>query len=178
MHPLAPPLPSVFRPNRRHQRNQNGEKTLKPVSFGLSGQNPKIFEAKKLNQRPAKCAIAPCSMHYALCAREGLLMPHAEAHLSLSLFAAACSLEDIGVVLGGAFGEGSGVARAGVANGGVVALLVDDEGDREGGDGSAANCDTDGTSSAHTGVANGRGAASSGRGGRSTGGKLASRGSG
>ena len=47
----------VFRPNRRHQRNQNGEKTLKPVPFGLSGQNPKIFEAKKLNQRPAKCAI-------------------------------------------------------------------------------------------------------------------------
>ena len=47
----------VFRPNRRHQRNQNGEKTLKPVSLELSGQNSKIFEAKKLNQRPAKCAI-------------------------------------------------------------------------------------------------------------------------
>ena len=27
------------------------------MSFELSGQNPKIFEAKKLNQRPAKCAI-------------------------------------------------------------------------------------------------------------------------
>ena len=47
----------VFRPNRRHQRNQNGEKTLKPVSLELSGQNLKIFEAKKLNQRPAKCAM-------------------------------------------------------------------------------------------------------------------------
>ncbi len=48
----------VFRPNRRHQRNQNGEKTLKPVSLELSGQNPKIFDAKKLNQRPAdECAI-------------------------------------------------------------------------------------------------------------------------
>ena len=47
----------VFRPNRRHQRNANGEKTLKPVSFGLSGQKLKIFVGKKLNQRPAKCAI-------------------------------------------------------------------------------------------------------------------------
>ena len=51
----------VFRPNRRHQRNANGEKTLKPGSFGVWGGRTKKVEATSLNQRPAKCAIAAVS---------------------------------------------------------------------------------------------------------------------
>ena len=47
----------VFRPNGRHQRNANGEKTLKPRSFGVWGGRTKKVEATSLNQRPAKCAI-------------------------------------------------------------------------------------------------------------------------
>ena len=47
----------VFRPNGRHQRNANGEKTLKPRSFGFWGGRTKKVEATSLNQRPAKCAI-------------------------------------------------------------------------------------------------------------------------
>ena len=47
----------VFRPNGRHQRNANGEKTLKPGSFGVWGDGTKKVEATSLNQRPAKCAI-------------------------------------------------------------------------------------------------------------------------
>ena len=46
----------VFRPNGRHQRNANGEKTLKPRSFGVWGGRTKKVEATSLNQRPAKCA--------------------------------------------------------------------------------------------------------------------------
>ena len=48
----------VFRPNGRHQRNANGEKTLKPRSFGVWGGRTKKVVATSLNQRPAKCAIA------------------------------------------------------------------------------------------------------------------------
>ena len=48
----------VFRPNGRHQRNANGEKTLKPGSFGVWGGRTEKVEATSLNQRPAKCAIA------------------------------------------------------------------------------------------------------------------------
>ena len=49
----------VFRPNGRHQRNANGEKTLKPRSFGVWGGRTEKVEATSLNQRPAidKCAI-------------------------------------------------------------------------------------------------------------------------
>ena len=47
----------VFRPNGRHQRNANGEKTLKPRSFGVWGGRTKKVVATSLNQRPAKCAI-------------------------------------------------------------------------------------------------------------------------
>ena len=50
----------VFRPNGRHQRNANGEKTLKPRSFGVWGGRTEKVEATSLNQRPAKCAIAYC----------------------------------------------------------------------------------------------------------------------
>ena len=64
----------VFRPNRRHQRNANGEKTLKPVSFGLSGQKLKIFVGKKLNQRPAKCAILELRMQSPISAPLGWLI--------------------------------------------------------------------------------------------------------
>ena len=49
----------VFRPNGRHQRNANGEKTLKPRSFGVWGGRTKKVVATSLNQRPAKCAIGP-----------------------------------------------------------------------------------------------------------------------
>ena len=48
----------VFRPNGRHQRNANGEKTLKPRSFGVWGGRTEKVEATSLNQRPAKCAIS------------------------------------------------------------------------------------------------------------------------
>ena len=47
----------VFRPNRRHQRNANGEKTLKPRSFGVWGGRTEKVEAKKPNRKSAKCAI-------------------------------------------------------------------------------------------------------------------------
>ena len=48
----------VFRPNGRHQRNANGEKTLKPRSFGFWGGRTEKVEAKKPNRKSAKCAIA------------------------------------------------------------------------------------------------------------------------
>ena len=51
----------VFRPNGRHQRNANGEKTLKPRSLGVWGGRTKKVEATSLNQRPAKCAIRDTS---------------------------------------------------------------------------------------------------------------------
>ena len=61
----------VFRPNGRHQRNANGEKTLKPRSFGVWGGRTKKVEATSLNQRPAKCAIlmpfALCALRFAFC---------------------------------------------------------------------------------------------------------------
>ena len=47
----------VFRPNRRHEQKRNGEKTLKPRSFGVWGGRTKKVVATSLNQRPAKCAI-------------------------------------------------------------------------------------------------------------------------
>ena len=47
----------VFRPTRRHQRNANGEKTLKPRSFGVWGGGTKKVEAKDSNRKSAKCAI-------------------------------------------------------------------------------------------------------------------------
>ena len=47
----------VFRPNGRHQRNANGEKTLKPRSFGFWGGRTEKVEAKKPNRKSAKCAI-------------------------------------------------------------------------------------------------------------------------
>ena len=47
----------VFRPNGRHQRNANGEKTLKPRSFGFWGGRTEKVEAKKTNRKSAKCAI-------------------------------------------------------------------------------------------------------------------------
>ena len=47
----------VFRPNGRHQRNANGEKTLKPRSFGFRGGRTEKVEAKKPNRKSAKCAI-------------------------------------------------------------------------------------------------------------------------
>ena len=49
----------VFMPNGRHQRNANGEKTLKPRSFGFWGGRTKKVEAKDSNRKSAKCAIAP-----------------------------------------------------------------------------------------------------------------------
>ena len=49
----------VFRPNGRHQRNANGEKTLKPRSFGFWGGRTEKVEAKKPNRKSAKCAIKP-----------------------------------------------------------------------------------------------------------------------
>ena len=62
----------VFRPNGRHQRNANGEKTLKPRSFGVWGGRTKKVEATSLNQRPAKCAIVHGDLpayRVALCTR-------------------------------------------------------------------------------------------------------------
>ena len=50
----------VFRPNGRHQRNANGEKTLKPRSFGFWGGRTEKVEAKKPNRKSAKCAILAC----------------------------------------------------------------------------------------------------------------------
>ena len=47
----------VFGPNRRHEQNRNGEKPLKPGSFGIWGPPNTKVEAKDLNQEPAKCAI-------------------------------------------------------------------------------------------------------------------------
>ena len=47
----------VFRPNGRQEQKQNGEKTLKPRSFGVWGGRTKKVVATSLNQRPAKCAI-------------------------------------------------------------------------------------------------------------------------
>ena len=47
----------VFRPNGRHEQKRNGEKTLKPRSFGVWGGRTKKVVATSLNQRPAKCAI-------------------------------------------------------------------------------------------------------------------------
>ena len=47
----------VFRPNGRQEQKRNGEKTLKPRSFGVWGGRTKKVEATSLNQRPAKCAI-------------------------------------------------------------------------------------------------------------------------
>ena len=41
----------------RHQRNANGEKTLKPRSFGVWGGRTEKVEAKKPNRKSAKCAI-------------------------------------------------------------------------------------------------------------------------
>ena len=41
----------VFRPNGRHQRNANGEKTLKPRSFGFWGGRTEKVEAKKPNRK-------------------------------------------------------------------------------------------------------------------------------
>ena len=49
----------VFRPNGRHQRNANGEKTLKPRSFGFWGGRTKKVGAKDSNRKSAKCAIPP-----------------------------------------------------------------------------------------------------------------------
>ena len=51
----------VFRPNGRHQRNANGEKTLKPRSFGFWGGRTEKVEAKKPNRKSAKCAIPASS---------------------------------------------------------------------------------------------------------------------
>ena len=48
----------VFRPNGRQEQKRNGEKTLKPRSFGVWGGRTKKVVATSLNQRPAKCAIA------------------------------------------------------------------------------------------------------------------------
>ena len=47
----------VFRPNGRQEQKRNGEKTLKPRSFGVWGGRTKKVVATSLNQRPAKCAI-------------------------------------------------------------------------------------------------------------------------
>ncbi len=47
------------------------------MSFELSGQNPKIFEAKKLNQRPAKCAIAQAECLWAAHALQVCLIEQA-----------------------------------------------------------------------------------------------------
>ena len=47
----------VFGPNGRHEQHRNGSKTPKTGLFGVWGPSTKIFEAKKLNQEPAKCAI-------------------------------------------------------------------------------------------------------------------------
>ena len=61
----------VFRPNGRHQRNANGEKTLKPRSFGVWGGRTEKVEATSLNQRQAKCAIGgPCRSENAALARD------------------------------------------------------------------------------------------------------------
>ena len=51
----------VFRPNGRQEQKRNGEKTLKPGSFGVWGDGTKKVEATSLNQRPAKCAICTFS---------------------------------------------------------------------------------------------------------------------
>ena len=44
----------VFRPNGRQEQKRNGEKTLKPRSFGVWGGRTKKVVATSLNQRPAK----------------------------------------------------------------------------------------------------------------------------
>ena len=50
----------VFRPNRRHEQNRNGEKPLKPGSFGVQGPPTKKVEAKVPPGISAKCAIWVC----------------------------------------------------------------------------------------------------------------------
>ena len=69
----------VFRPNGRHQRNANGEKTLKPRSFGFWGGRIKKVEAKKPNRKSAKCAIG---IGIGIGARRWGRKPEARAHES------------------------------------------------------------------------------------------------
>ena len=47
----------VFGPNRRHEQNRNGEKPLKPGSFGVRGPPTKKVEAKVPPGISARCAI-------------------------------------------------------------------------------------------------------------------------
>ena len=61
----------VFRPNGRQEQKRNGEKTLKPRSFGVWGGRTKKVVATSLNQRPAKCAIAPVPVQLRAPPREG-----------------------------------------------------------------------------------------------------------
>ena len=76
----------VFRPNGRHQRNANGEKTLKPRSFGFWGGRTEKVEAKKPNRKSAKCAICRLSPVRGI-GQPGLASP-AEGRVC----AAACSV--------------------------------------------------------------------------------------
>ena len=48
----------VFRPNRRHEQKRNGEKTLKPRSFGVWGGGTKKVEAKDSNRKSAIAHLA------------------------------------------------------------------------------------------------------------------------
>ena len=53
----------VFRPNGRHQRNANGEKTLKPRSFGFWGGRTEKVEADLGGHPPAMCDdMGRCSL--------------------------------------------------------------------------------------------------------------------
>ena len=47
----------VFRPNRRHEQNRNGEKPLKPGSFGVWGPPTTKVVGKDTPGISAKCAI-------------------------------------------------------------------------------------------------------------------------
>ena len=75
----------VFRPNGRHQRNANGEKPLKPRSFGFWGGRTEKVEAKKPNRKSAKCAIwdeATTMQRHKLAAGCSAVQGHAGMHLS------------------------------------------------------------------------------------------------
>ena len=71
----------VFRPNGRHQRNANGEKTLKPRSFGVWGGRTEKVDATSLNQRPAKCAIVATPHLVITCMTVHLVPRVARRHL-------------------------------------------------------------------------------------------------